>query len=358
MTLPRHGLGCRRAIPASTARNRRSPGAVAAAQDRAARVIGIGRAGHVRLVRLFPRIARARPRHLVDHMVQPGVPFRRHLRALGLALVDDPAPLAAEPAAAEPLRLVASLAVIAVAVVVGADQFAAQPCQQPCSERLAHPSPSHREQRFIALRAAGRKELRRRCNREHVVDSSVRYCHKMSGHRRCQTLYVASLTDETTRSGVGLAAGSASRGREMHIARRFTTEGQDPMRRFAFRTAAARSATPTARSCSQAEGIEVPAEWSQVACDILAQKYLRKAGVPARLVAGRGDRAAALAVAPHRRSRDEGALAALPRAPATAARPAPSNASTGSPAPGPIGAGRAAISTAKPTPAPFMTRSG
>ena len=27
----------------------------------------------------------------------------------------------------------------------------------------------------------------------------------------------------------------------------------------------------------------MPAEWSQVACDILAQKYLRKAGVPARL---------------------------------------------------------------------------
>ncbi len=29
-----------------------------------------------------------------------------------------------------------------------------------------------------------------------------------------------------------------------------------------------------------AEGVEVPAEWSQVACVILAQKYLRKAGVP------------------------------------------------------------------------------
>ena len=30
-------------------------------------------------------------------------------------------------------------------------------------------------------------------------------------------------------------------------------------------------------------GIEVPAAWSQVACDVLAQKYFRKAGVPARL---------------------------------------------------------------------------
>src|SRR5262249_24106201 len=33
----------------------------------------------------------------------------------------------------------------------------------------------------------------------------------------------------------------------------------------------------------QQRDIEVPAEWSQVACDVLAQKYLRKAGVPARL---------------------------------------------------------------------------
>ncbi|MGH6975822.1 MAG: vitamin B12-dependent ribonucleotide reductase, partial [Stellaceae bacterium] len=31
--------------------------------------------------------------------------------------------------------------------------------------------------------------------------------------------------------------------------------------------------------------IEVPADWSQVACDILAQKYFRKAGVPSRLKA-------------------------------------------------------------------------
>jgi hypothetical protein len=30
------------------------------------------------------------------------------------------------------------------------------------------------------------------------------------------------------------------------------------------------------------EDIEVPAAWSQVAADVLAQKYFRKAGVPAR----------------------------------------------------------------------------
>src|SRR5260221_8610858 len=29
--------------------------------------------------------------------------------------------------------------------------------------------------------------------------------------------------------------------------------------------------------------IDVPADWSQVACDVLAQKYFRKAGIPAKL---------------------------------------------------------------------------
>ena len=33
----------------------------------------------------------------------------------------------------------------------------------------------------------------------------------------------------------------------------------------------------------KAENVEVPAGWSQVAADVIAQKYFRKAGVPARL---------------------------------------------------------------------------
>src|SRR5437667_6720189 len=112
--------------------------AVAAAQHRAARVIGLGRAGQVRLVRLLPGIALARLRHLVDHVVQPGVPLRRHLGTLRLAIVDDPAPLAARPPAAAPDRLIALEAIVAVAVGVGADGLAAQPGQQPCSKRRAH----------------------------------------------------------------------------------------------------------------------------------------------------------------------------------------------------------------------------
>src|SRR6516225_9782913 len=69
----------------------------------------------------------------------------------------------------------------------------------------------------------------------------------------------------------------------MHIKRRFTTEGQDPYATVPFRTATSEIRNPDGSVVFRAEGIEVPAEWSQVASDILAQKYFRKAGVPARL---------------------------------------------------------------------------
>src|SRR5207244_11400257 len=66
----------------------------------------------------------------------------------------------------------------------------------------------------------------------------------------------------------------------MHITRRFTTVGQDPYAALPFRTATSEIRNPDRSLVFQAEGIEVPAEWTQVACDILAQKYFRKAGVP------------------------------------------------------------------------------
>ena len=69
----------------------------------------------------------------------------------------------------------------------------------------------------------------------------------------------------------------------MRITRHLTTEGQDPYATVQFRTATSEIRNPDGSVVFQAEGIEVPAEWSQVASDILAQKYFRKAGVPARL---------------------------------------------------------------------------
>ena len=55
------------------------------------------------------------------------------------------------------------------------------------------------------------------------------------------------------------------------------------MRRFRSGPPTSEIRNPDGSVVFQAEGIEVPAEWSQVASDILAQKYFRKAGVPARL---------------------------------------------------------------------------
>jgi len=94
----------------------------------------------------------------------------------------------------------------------------------------------------------------------------------------------------------------------MRIKRRFTTAGRDPYDAVPFRTASSEIRNPDGSVVFEAEGIEVPAEWSQVACDILAQKYFRKAGVPARLapVAEQG-----LPPWLWRRTADEGGLAAL-----------------------------------------------
>ncbi|HEY0526365.1 MAG TPA: vitamin B12-dependent ribonucleotide reductase, partial [Stellaceae bacterium] len=69
----------------------------------------------------------------------------------------------------------------------------------------------------------------------------------------------------------------------MRIARRFTVEGQDPYASIEFRTTGSEIRNPDGSVVFQQTDIEVPADWSQVACDILAQKYFRKAGVPARL---------------------------------------------------------------------------
>jgi ribonucleoside-diphosphate reductase alpha chain len=69
----------------------------------------------------------------------------------------------------------------------------------------------------------------------------------------------------------------------MRIERRFTTAGQSPYRDIEFRTATSEIRNPDGSVVFHLDGIEVPSAFSQVAADILAQKYFRKAGVPARL---------------------------------------------------------------------------
>jgi len=71
----------------------------------------------------------------------------------------------------------------------------------------------------------------------------------------------------------------------MRVARRFTTEGQDPFSTIAFRTATSEIRNPDGSVVFRLADIEVPESFSQVAADIIAQKYFRKAGVPALLKA-------------------------------------------------------------------------
>ena len=56
----------------------------------------------------------------------------------------------------------------------------------------------------------------------------------------------------------------------MRIARHFTTAGRDPYETVPFRTASSEIRNPDGSVVFQAEGFEVPADWSQVAADIRA----------------------------------------------------------------------------------------
>src|SRR5262244_726541 len=66
----------------------------------------------------------------------------------------------------------------------------------------------------------------------------------------------------------------------MRISRRFTAEGQSPYAGIEFAQRTSEIRNPDGTTVFRQDGIAVPAEWSSVAVDILAQKYFRKSGVP------------------------------------------------------------------------------
>ena len=65
----------------------------------------------------------------------------------------------------------------------------------------------------------------------------------------------------------------------MHIERHFTTAGTDPYDGVRFAARDSRIVNPDGSVVFEAAGITMPAGWSQVAVDIMAQKYFRKTGV-------------------------------------------------------------------------------
>jgi ribonucleoside-diphosphate reductase alpha chain len=72
-------------------------------------------------------------------------------------------------------------------------------------------------------------------------------------------------------------------GQAMRIERRYTKEGQSAYADIEFRLTTSEIRNPDGSVVFRADNVEVPSSWSQVAADVIAQKYFRKAGVPARL---------------------------------------------------------------------------
>ncbi|MGB0131260.1 vitamin B12-dependent ribonucleotide reductase [Chlorobium sp.] len=68
----------------------------------------------------------------------------------------------------------------------------------------------------------------------------------------------------------------------MKIARLFTSPGENVYDRFEYTLRSSVLRNPDGSKVFELNDIEVPKHWSQVAADILAQKYFRKTGVPRR----------------------------------------------------------------------------
>ncbi|MBT0956501.1 vitamin B12-dependent ribonucleotide reductase [Alphaproteobacteria bacterium KMM 3653] len=69
----------------------------------------------------------------------------------------------------------------------------------------------------------------------------------------------------------------------MKIERSFTKDGQDAYSDLEFTTTTSEIRNPDGSIVFQLKDIDVPSEWSQVASDVIAQKYFRKAGIAAKL---------------------------------------------------------------------------
>ncbi len=73
----------------------------------------------------------------------------------------------------------------------------------------------------------------------------------------------------------------------MKIGRRFTRAGESPYETVPFSTRSSEIRNPNGSMVFQLDDIQAPNQWSQLAVDILAQKYFRKAGVPQRDAKGK-----------------------------------------------------------------------
>ncbi len=73
---------------------------------------------------------------------------------------------------------------------------------------------------------------------------------------------------------------TARRGSGLRIQRLYTMAGQDPLAQVKYERRNSVIKNPDGTIVKEMKEVEVPLSWSQVATDILAQKYFRRAGVP------------------------------------------------------------------------------
>ena len=66
----------------------------------------------------------------------------------------------------------------------------------------------------------------------------------------------------------------------LHVPRRFTRPGIDPLDAVAWEQRRTVIANPDGSVVFRMDDVEVPASWSQLATDIVVSKYFRKAGLP------------------------------------------------------------------------------
>src|SRR5206468_1164561 len=66
----------------------------------------------------------------------------------------------------------------------------------------------------------------------------------------------------------------------MRITRRFTKSGQDALASVRYEKRTSRITNPDGSVVFEMNDAEIPAQWSQLATDIMVSKYFRKAGVP------------------------------------------------------------------------------
>jgi len=69
-------------------------------------------------------------------------------------------------------------------------------------------------------------------------------------------------------------------GKGLQFSRQFTKDGVNPYDMFEYDYRTSIIKNPSGEVVFQMDNVEVPKQWSQIATDILAQKYFRKAGVP------------------------------------------------------------------------------